>query len=153
MSKNFQIDYSKIENAVDKKFYKLADVKDQLVKVAFDIVRFKDSDKAADLWQIQADAEGDYIVALYQPDAVEKTANTWEVSLNKIANDVQFYYKGDPILCVAASKLGMKTADLEKAQGYLPEKLAKNKKLVQALLNQADKTTKDHILSKYPELL
>ena len=153
MSKNFKIDYSKIENVVDCKTYKLADVKDRLVKIAFDIVRFKDSDKAADLWQIQTDPEGEYIVAMYQADSVEKTAADWEVSLNKVANNLEFYYKGDPVVCVAANKLGMNASELKDASSYLPAKLANNKNLVQALLNQTDKTTKNHILSKYPELL
>jgi hypothetical protein len=60
----FSVDYSGLENKIYKKAYRLADVKDQLETVAFDIVRFKDNDKGAELWQVQSADDGDYIVAL-----------------------------------------------------------------------------------------
>lgn len=146
------IDYSSLDNTVYKKAYKLADVKDQLEAVAFDIVRFKDGDKGADLWQVQNADDGDYIVALYQPDEEEKTA-LWSVTVSKTAANLQVSYKGDPIARLAASKLGIPSHELKKAEGYLPSKLASNKKLVKALLNELTETTKKEVLSKYPELL
>ncbi len=152
MSKKIEIDYTHLENTLNKKQYKLAEVQDRLVKVAFDIVRFRDADKAADLWQIQAGDDGEYIVALYQTDAVEKTATDWEVKLNKVSNHLQFSYKGDPLVSLASSDLGLNSSHLKNIESYLPEKLAKNKKLVQTLLDQTDKTTKKQILNKYPEL-
>lgn len=146
------IDYSRLDTAVYKKAYKLSDVKDQLETVAFDIVRFKDGDKGADLWQVQNADDGDYIVALYQPDEAEKTA-LWEVTVSKTATDLQVSYKGDPIVRLAASKLGIPRHELKQAEGYLPAKLAENKKLVKALLNELVETAKKEVLSKYPELL
>lgn len=151
--KKISIDYSSLDTAIYKKAYKLADVKDQLETVAFDICRFKDGDKGADLWQVQSAADGDYIVALYQPDEENKTAALWEVSVNKTAGNLQVSYKGDPLVRVAASKLGIPQTELHKVEGYLPAKLADNKKLVKALLNELTLAAKDQVLAKYPELV
>lgn len=151
MSK-FAIDYSRLENKIYKKAYRLADVKEQLETVAFDIVKFKDGDNAANLWQIQSADDGDYIVALYQPE--EKVASqAWEVSLSKTAGSIQFFYKGDPIVKMAASKLGVPSNELDKVSEYLPAKLNENKKLVKSLLNELSPSAKNAVLNKYPELV
>jgi hypothetical protein len=152
MSKSFTLDYSKLEHKILKKAYRLSDVKDRLETVAFDIVRFKDGDQGADLWQVQSADDGDYIVALYQPDE-EKTAATWEVSISKTASDLQVSYKGDPLVKIAASKLGIPHQELHKVSEYLPAKLAENKKLVKALLNELSPSSKEAVLNKYPELV
>ncbi len=152
MSK-FSLDYSKLENRLYKKAYRLSDVKDQLETVAFDIVRFKDADKGADLWQVQSADDGDYIVALYQPDEEKTAAPLWDVRVSKTAGDLQISYKGDPLVRVAASRLGIPRAELEKVEEYLPSKLASNKKLVQALLKELPESTKEEVLNKYPELV
>lgn len=149
----FLIDYSGLENKIYKKAYKLSDVKDQLETVAFDIVRFKDSDKAADLWQVQSADDGDYIVALYNPEEENKVASFWEVVITKTAGDMTVYYKGDPIVRVAASRLGIPSNELHKVSSYLPSKLSENKKLVKALLNELPVLTKNEVLKKYPELV
>ena len=145
------MDYSGLENKIYKRAYRLADVQDQLETVAFDVVRFKDGDKGADLWQVQSADDGDYIVALYQPDEQEKKAD-WDVVVNKTAGDLQISYKGDPIAKLAASKLGIPRSELHLAQQYLPEKLADNKKLVKALLGELSPSAKIAVLNKYPEL-
>jgi hypothetical protein len=151
MSK-FQIDYSSLENRVYKKAYRLSDVKDQLETVAFDIVRFKDDDAGANLWQVQSSDDGDYIVSLYQADEEVKTS-AWEVLVSKTAGDLQISYKGDPLLRVSASKIGIPRSELSKVPEYLPAKLASNKKLVKALLNELPESAKKEVLSKYPELV
>jgi hypothetical protein len=146
------IDYSGLANKIYKKAYKLSDVKDQLETVAFDVVRFKDSDKSADLWQVQSADDGDYIVALYQTEEEVKTA-LWEVSLNKTAGDLQISYKGDPLVRMSAGKLGIPYSEFYKVEEYLPSKLASNKRLVKALLNELPESAKKEVLSKYPELV
>jgi hypothetical protein len=151
MSK-FSVDYSGLENQLIKKAYRLNDVKDKVEKVAFDIVRFKDGDKAADLWQIHSTEDGDYIIALYQ-DSEEKTASCWDVLLSKNGSDLQISYKGDPLIKLSASQLGIPNFELDKVEQYLPKKLSENKKLVKALLNQLSSTAKEQVLGKYPELL
>lgn len=152
MSKN-SIDYSGLANKIYKKAYKLSDVQDQLETVAFDIVRFKDNDMSADLWQVQSADDGDYIVALYQPEEENKVACRWGVTLSKTGNDLQVSYKGDPLVRVAASKLGIPRAELSKVEEYLPSKLASNKRLVKALLNELPESAKKEVLNKYPELV
>jgi hypothetical protein len=152
MSK-FSLDYSGLENKIYKKAYRLSDVKDQVEKVAFDIVRFKDGDKSAELWQVQSADDGDYIVSLYNDDEMEKSSSNWEVSVIKTAGEIQISYKGDPLVRLASAKVGIPRNELDKVTQYLPSKLAENKKLVKALLNELPPSTKKEVLNKYPELL
>jgi hypothetical protein len=152
MSK-FSVDYSSLEHKIYKKAYRMSDVKDQIETVAFDIVRFKDGDKGAELWQVQSADDGDYIVALYQPEEEEKTAALWEVAVTKTAGELQVSYKGDPLVRVAANRLGIPRSEVHKVPDYLPAKLADNKKLVNALLNEMPASAKKEVLKKYPELV
>lgn len=149
----FSIDYSGLAK-LTKKAYRLSDVKDQLETVAFDIVRFKDGDKGAELWQVQNADDGDYIVALYDEE-VEKTAsgNPWGVFVTKSGSDLQISYKGDPLVRLASSKLGIPSAELHRAEQYLPEKLATNKKLVKALLSELSDAARQEVVRRYPELV
>lgn len=149
----FSVDYSGLENKIYRKAYRLADVKDQLESVGFDIVRFKDNDKGAELWQVQSADDGDYIVALYDHDSEEKTAALWGVMITKTAGDLQISYKGDPIVKIASNKLGIPRTELDRIPDYLPSKLAENKKLVKALLNELPTSAKKEVLKKYPELV
>lgn len=146
------IDYTKLENQVFKKAYRLADVKHQLETVAFDIVRFKDGDKGAELWQVQSADDGDFIVALYQSEEEEKTASPWSIAISKVSGDLQVSYRGDPLVRLTSSKLGIPRSELEKVPAYLPAKLAESKKLVQALLQEMPEPAKKMALDKYPEL-
>lgn len=148
----FGLDYSKLDAKIHKKAYRLSDVKDKIERVAFDVVRFKDGDAASDLWQIQSADDGEYIVAVYEPDEAIKTSQ-WEVSYIKTANVLEFSYKGDPIVRVASSKLGIPNKELNQVESYLPEKLASNKKLVNSLLNELSPAVKKQVLNKYPELV
>lgn len=153
--KNFSIDYSILDNKITKKAYRLSDVKEQLETVSFDIVRFKDSDKGAELWQIQSAEDGDYIVALYEEEAeLDKTASSvWSVLVTKSGQDLQVSYKGDPLVRLSAKKLGIPSNELHKAERYLPEKLATNKKLVKALLSELSDTARHEVSKRYPELV
>lgn len=148
----FNVDYSSLSGQITKKAYRLTDVKDQLETVAFDIVRFKDGDKGAELWQVQSAEDGDYIVALYDEE-VEKTASVpWSVLVTKNGKDLQISYKGDPLVRLASSKLGIPSHELHKAEQYLPEKLATNKKLVKALLSELSDAARQEVSKRYPEL-
>lgn len=158
MSK-YSVDYSGLAK-LTKKAYRLSDVKDQLEKVAFDVVRFKDGDHGAELWQVQSADDGDYIVALYDEEeaAVEKTASkesspVWGVLVTKNGSDLQVSYKGDPLVRLSAAKLGIPSHELHQAEKYLPEKLATNKKLVKALLNELNDAARQEVSKRYPELV
>ena len=152
MSK-FNLDYENLANTFVKKAYRLADVKDQLEVVAFDIVRFRDDDKGANLWQVQSADDGDYIVALYEEDAIEKEASNWGVFVSKTGGQLQISYKGDPIVSLSSSKLGIPNSELHQATKYLPEKLASNKKLVKALLSELSPAARQAVSQRYPELV
>jgi len=155
MSKNL-IDYNALDQVINKKSYRLKDVKDRLEKVAFDIVRFKDEDKGADLWQIQSSDDGDYIVSLYEESKETiKTAashSPWEVTSS--GNYLYFHYKGDPITKVACADKGLSNDDARLMAPHLGKQLSENKKLVSLLLGQVGSDeARQEILNKYPELL
>jgi hypothetical protein len=150
----YTIDYANLENSIYKKAYRLDEVKDKIVKVAFDIVRFKDDDNRANLWQVQNSDDGDYIIAMYEPEEEnEKVVNSWNVKVNKSAGILQVSYKGDPIVSLASNKLGIPTNELSDVESYLPEKLASNKKLVKYLLNELNESVRNNVITKYPELV
>lgn len=149
------IDYTQLENTLLKKSFKLSDVKDKIEKVAFDIVRFKDDDKRAQLWQIQDADDGQYIVAIYDDEPeTTKTASKrdWQVVFSKEAKSLLFFYKSDPIIKIAASNLGIPQSEVHLAARYLPSKLAENPKLVEALLSELSEPAKKMVYDQYPEL-
>src|SRR5258706_15802214 len=105
MYKAFSIDYNELSGSIDKSSYKLSDVKDKLIKIGFDIVRFKDA-PVDELWQIQSADDGDYIVAKY--DAEEKIAvaslkSPWDIVVSA-SNILNFFYKGQPVAKIASAK-------------------------------------------------
>jgi hypothetical protein len=157
-AKDTPIDYATLHTTLTKKAYKLSEVKDQIERVAWDMVRFKDPDKGAQLWQVQSADDGEYIVALYdEPEEVEKTAapstNHWGVLITKNGSALQISYKNDPIISLTSSQLGIPPTELSQAQRYLPEKLASNPKLVQALMKELSPTARIALKNRYPEVI
>lgn len=150
--KKFAADLSNVESLVYKKSFKLEDVKDKIEKIGFDIVKFRDNDNGANLWKIQQEEDGSYIVALYSQEEENIKTADWSVHLSKIGSNIQVSYKGDPLVSINTSKLGIKEDQLKNIPSYLPERLAENKRLVKALLNQMPKSAKELALKKYPEL-
>lgn len=146
------IDYKQLEDKLLKRTYRLSEVQDKIEKVAFDIVRFKDDDKGAALWQVQSADDGDYIVVLYNDDQEQAKTSAWQVSLSKTADTVSFFYKGEQITKIASKNLGIPQKEVDTAIRYLPSKLAGNKNLVKALLNGLSEPAKNAVYSKYPEL-
>jgi hypothetical protein len=147
----FSVDLDNVKSVVSKRSYKLSDVQDKIVKIAFDVVRFQDA-PADELWQIQNADDGDYIIALYDEEEKVATASLqpWSVVIKN--SDLHVFYKEEHLCKVASTQLGFKESDLSLAKQYLPRKLASNKNLVKALLNSVDHDTQKSILSKYPEL-
>ena len=128
------------------KKYKLADVKPHIEKVAFDVVRFKDDDNRANLWQIQSCDDGDYIIALY--DEEFKKESEWEASIDKTASFVHIFYKNTELGKLSGKDLG--GLDLESAAQILPQKLASNNQLKDLFLDRLP--SKQVVLAKFPEL-
>lgn len=154
----FKVDLDNVAKQLDKKSFKLSEVKDKIEKVAFDIVKFKDSN-SNELWQIQSSDDGEYIVALYEEDKVA-TANLkalastdtqpWEITVKNA--DLYVFYNKEYFCKIAGTKLGFQEKDLNLVKKYLPNKLAANKTLVKSLINSLDRQTIQNILSKFPEL-
>lgn len=145
----FKVDYTNLENAVLKKAHKYEEVKDQLVKVAFDVYKFK-SDEKAKLWQMHSADDGNYIVALYDSDddLIEKKSD-WQVIVNKSANNVNFFYQDEYVTKLPLDSFSMNSKDLET---ILPTKLAQNKNLVNLLLKNVNSKVKQSLLTKFPSL-
>lgn len=155
MSK-FSIDYSAIDSFINKRSYKLADVKDKIVRIAFDMYKFKDGNPE-ELWQIQNAEDGDYIVAKYDVEEIEQkkalaSANPWAVVGNKASGDINIFYKEYPITKIAFSSLGMPSDQFETVKSMIPAKLASDKEFVKALLKDLDTATKNEVFKSYPEL-
>lgn len=151
------IDYNKLDNTLNKNFYKLEDVKDRLIKICFDVVRFKDADPE-ELWQIQNSDDGDYIVARYEaPSEKEelpaKTASSspWDVSIDNNKH-LHIFYKNYQVAKLKASTLGLENTDLDAVKSFLPKKLASDQSLVNSLLNTLSTTEKFQLLRTFPEI-
>lgn len=150
------INYEALDNVVNKKSFKLSDVKDKLVKVAFDLYKMK-GNNSDELWQIQSADDGDYIVARYSEEeekevkvATASTSSPWEVSTT--SSDVAIFYKGYPISKISLASMGMKEEDAGTIKDFLPNKLASDGKLVKALINGLNEKAKNQIIQLYPEL-
>lgn len=151
----FAIDYTSLQHNLDQpKCFKLADVKDKLVKVAFDIVKFKDADKSIDgLWQIRESPEGEYIVAMYEEPELEVKASSnknWKVIAS--GDSVNIFYKSSPIGKISLASIGIPADEGYLVENYLPEKLAENKSLVNGVLSGLSGQDRAELLSLYPEL-
>jgi hypothetical protein len=150
MPKN-NFDYDQLNAKLNKKTYRLDEVKDRIEKVAFDVVRFRDKDESSNLWQVLDAEDGhQYIIALYQDEEIKKSA--WAVKVSSLDNSLNFYYKGDPIATIPSVKLGLKKEDMVKVASELPNRLDTNKKLLSSLLKEVPLTVRKDIVSKYPEL-
>lgn len=136
----YAVDYSKLSKKI-----KYEDVKNQLVKVAFDVYKFKSDDRAK-LWQLHSADDGNYIVALYDEDSLMEKKSDWQVV--KSAGDVNFYYKDEYIV-----KLPLENFAGLDVESELPKKLGESKNLVNLLLKNVNSKVKSELLKKFPNLV
>lgn len=129
----FSVDYADLQSKLSKKrAFRLTDVKHRIKKVAFDVVRFVDSDKIDDLWQIHRDGDDEYIVAMYDEDNkynTKKTASdqSWTAIPDSAGANVSIFYNGNPIKRIAMMPLGIPYEDAHLVCQSLSEKLANDK--------------------------
>jgi hypothetical protein len=145
-----KIDYSFLL----KRSYKLSDIKDKIEKVAFDVVRFTDSENIDDLWQVQHCDDGDYIVAMYEDQPKTATASqktNWSVVTEH--DNVHLFYKNSPLAKLSLAALGIPTEDGSLVRSYLPNKLASSKTLVNKILNDLSTSERASIYKQFPELI
>jgi len=150
----FALDYNSLVTKIDRpKEYKLADVKDQIERVAFDVVRFRENEDTEQLWRIDERDDGPVIVALYEEGTPEMTSESsekkWEALPDRKASCLHIYYKGDPIVRLAAGDIGLPDDELEVVARWLPNRLEEDDRLRQLIL---DKSGDENLTRKYPEL-
>lgn len=159
VNNKYSVDYSALnEKFTEKPTFKYADVADRLVKVAFDIVKFKDSDNIDGLWKIQATDDGEVIVAMYDSDAVDtvKTASArseeWAAIADSSRKYVNIFYKNDPVSQVKLASFGFEPNDADMLCEILPAKLSQSKSFRDDLLNSLSTNDREELFSKYAEL-
>lgn len=147
------VDYELMEKKLTvKKAYKFNDVKDHLVKVAFDVVKFKDADNIDGLWQIQSSDDGEIIVALYEEAPKLEARSSWTALADKTASYVHVFYKNEPITKIAMSTLSIKEDDKVSFIENLPKILAENSSVRSAMLKEISAEDSKNLITKYPEL-
>ena len=157
MSK-FSVNFEALDEKLKTKHpvYRYADVKHRLRKVAFDIVRFVETDNIDGLWQIQKSDDGEVIVAMYSDDPnmlTEKTASSsnWGAVADSYGN-INLFYKNRPVTKMSLAKLGLSNEAPEDVCRVLQEKLATNIKLLNGLLASLSSEERNDLLSAHPEL-
>ena len=135
----FSVDFDQIDKTLNKKTYKYADVKDKLVKVAFDVVRFFD-DNIDGLWKIQKDKNGEVIVALYEEPSIEKSASVtkkWDAVTDQSKSNLYIMYKNTVISKIASSELPIPKDELAIFANSISENINSNSELQQKILKEA----------------
>lgn len=148
--RHFEVDLSALSN-LERPTHKLSDVKDRLIRVAADLVCFRDA-PSDELWEIKSDGGDDYIVARYEDDSPDapKTAQAsskspWEALVKKGSSQVDLFYKGSHFTRFAH-------ADAEAVKNILPKKLSTDKTFLSALLKTFSSAKQNEVKRLYPEL-
>lgn len=153
----FSVNFKTLEESLKPQapIFRFEDVKHRLKKVAFDIVRFVDSDDIDGLWQIKHTDEGDVIVAMYSDHSdVEKTASgksDWQAVADRLGN-INLFYKSSPVTKVSLAKMGMSDEDPHSICTVLSEKLTTNTKLLKGLLASLSAEERNDLFGVHPEL-
>jgi hypothetical protein len=158
----FAVDYSSLATSLDKKNkeFKLKDVEDRVVKVAYDVVKFIDDDahEFSNLWQIKNTPDGEVIVAMYSDLGITaSTENTtikssWDAVVDRSKEAVHIFYKDEPIKKIVLDQVGISKSDAHTACEVIKQKLASDKNSQQKLLNDLSDKEKTELFSRYPEL-
>lgn len=166
------LDQAAYDCGTDKKrVYKLSEVADRIRKVAFDVVRFSDSDSdsVGGLWKIEQSPDGPVIVAMYEvpevshdtTDMKKEAANhsaqgrgDWSVYSSGIS-DLNVFYKGEPIDTIKTASYGVETEeDLRILSSWLPGKLSSDSSFRKAFIkNMSSDLERRLIIKKFPELV
>lgn len=158
----FSVDYTDLQSKLNrKKAYRLSDVQHRIKKVAFDVVRFVDSDRIDDLWQIQREGEDEYIVAMYDEslDDNAKTASAsnntidWKVIANHAGESVNVFYRNSPITRIVLAQMDIPSDDVHLVCKYLPQKLANDNNFRADFIANLTDAERDLLLEEDPSIL
>jgi hypothetical protein len=138
-------------DVLHRRAYKVSEVEDKIEKIAADIVKFKDDDNEAHLWEIQSSDDGDYIVALYDTQEIEKKAdyNPWKVVVDEKSKIIDVYYENDFVKRFASNELPIPESEFGFAKKYFAKSLATNKTLSSALIKSLPTGIKSKLAAKY----
>lgn len=138
------IDYSLLAQK-QSKTYKLSEVKDRLIKIAFDVVRFKDS-PVDELWQVMQADDGEYLVARYNEEEETTKTASLKSSFSATASneEVQIFYKGTPL-----SKFAHQ--DAETISHFMPNKLHTDLEFRKLYFNSLPKDRQIALSKLFPE--
>jgi hypothetical protein len=154
----FAVDYNSLEQDLAHKprVFRLADVQDKITKVAFDVVKFNDSEGLDGLWKVEKNESGEYIVACYDDSSLtaESSEEAAPTAWKAVASQgfVHVFYKNDPVTKISLASLGLPEKESDKVASFLPNRLANNKKMVSGLLSELNKDDLKNLLTSYPEL-
>lgn len=145
---------TQFRNKMFRTSYKLSEVSNRIEKVAADIVKFKDDDNDAHLWEVQSSDDGAYIVALYDVQEIEKTAshNPWKIDVNESEKVIDVYYEDLFLKRFAAKELPFSESEFSLSKKFFAKSLATNEKLSKSLIKLLPESIKIKLAAKYPVL-
>ncbi len=151
----FSVDYTDLQGKLSKKkAFRLSDVKHKIKKVAFDVVRFVDSDKIDDLWQIHRDGDDEYIVAMYDDEGQTPTLKTaWSVLPDASGQNLSVFYGSSPIKRIGLKQLGIPAEDAGMVSQSVRTKLATDEKFLNTFVNELSKEEREALTDANPSLL
>ncbi len=156
MKDKFTVNFDHLaERVIPQRAHRLKDVENRIEKVAYDLVRFRENEDTDQLWKIEDSNDGPVIVALYGDDgslltAESNTKKDWEVIPDKTA--MHFYYKGEPLVSLAADQLGIPEDEFNIAGRWMPKKLVSDERFQTLLLSTINRAGRVHIAQRFPEL-
>lgn len=155
----FSVDYSDLQSKLtQKKAYRLSEVQSKIKKVAFDVVRFVDSDRIDDLWQIQSDGENEYIVAMYDDNSPDEAkiitaACVWTAVADSSKENVNVFYKNTPVSRIALASMGIESSDAHLVCKSLSNKLANDYDFRSNFIANLTDSERTSLLKDDPSLL
>lgn len=111
----FELDYKSLSNVVDPDTSRipLKGNEHRIIRVAFDMVRFKDSGPE-ELWQVQSNDDGEFLVRTFDISNEENiVTSNWKVMLDKKEENITVAYQDVPIKRIACKQYG--ACDTKKA--------------------------------------
>lgn len=150
----FAFDFQALDQTMfQRKKFRLADVKDKITKVAFDVVKFHDSDDLPKgLWQVHSAEDGEFLVAMYdEPEAVKEAVSSWSVIKNANNTHLNVFYQNVPIAKLGATQLGLAEDEVGLACDTLAQKLTDGK-FAKLLLQELPLEERQAAVSRFPEL-
>lgn len=155
----FAVDYNYLEKEIYKpKYFRYKDVKDRLVKVAYNVVKFREADEDIDgLWEIQATDDGEVIVAKYEENTSKVAEASFKESNWKTVSDhnkenLYIFYKDEVIKKIASTELNINKDEIQYVCNDLSRRLASDNNFRSLLLSELSNIEKMQLFSKFPEL-